>query len=38
MEQISCVLQMIVDYMLNNNLDIDKTTFFLVIIGQITYC
>ena len=37
MEQISCVLQMIVDYMLNNNLDIDKTTFFSVIIGPIRY-
>ena len=36
MERISYWLQMIVDCMLNNNLSIDKATFFTVIIGQIT--
>ena len=36
MERISYLLQKIIDYMLNNNLSIDKATFFTVIIGQIT--
>lgn len=36
MERISYWLQIIVDCMLNNNLSIDKATFFTVIIGQIT--
>ena len=36
MERISYLLQKIMDYMLNNNLSIDKATFFTVIIGQIT--
>ncbi len=36
MERISYLLQIIIDYMLNNNLNIDKATFFTVIIGQIT--
>lgn len=36
MERISYLLQIIMDYMLNNNLSIDKATFFTVIIGQIT--
>lgn len=35
-ERISYLLQRIMDYMLNNNLNIDKATFFTVIIGQIT--
>lgn len=35
-ERISYLLQKIIDYMLNNNLSIDKATFFTVIIGQIT--
>lgn len=35
-ERISYLLQKIMDYMLNNNLSIDKATFFTVIIGQIT--
>lgn len=36
MERISYWLQIIIDCMLNNNLSIDKATFFTVIIGQIT--
>ena len=36
MERISYLLQIIIDYMLNNNLNIDKATFFTVIIGHIT--
>ena len=36
MDRISYWLQIIVDCMLNNNLSIDKATFFTVIIGQIT--
>lgn len=36
MERILYLLQIIMDYMLNNNLNIDKATFFTVIIGQIT--
>lgn len=36
MEQISYLLKMIMDYILNNNLYIDKATFLTVIIGQIT--
>lgn len=36
MERISYFLQMIMYYMLNNNLNIDKALFFTVIIGQIT--
>ena len=36
MERTSYLLQIIIDYMFNNNLSIDKATFFTVIIGQIT--
>ena len=36
MDRISYLLQTIMDYMLNNDLNIDKATFFTVIIGQIT--
>ena len=36
MERISYWSQIIIDCMLNNNLSIDKATFFTVIIGQIT--
>lgn len=36
MERISYLLEIIIDYMFNNNLSIDKATFFTVIIGQIT--
>lgn len=36
MERISYLLQIIIDYMLNNNLSIDKATFFTVLIGQVT--
>lgn len=30
------MLKMLVDYIFNNNLNIDKTTFLTIIIGQIT--
>ncbi len=36
MSQILYRLQIIKEYMLNNNLNIDKSTFFTVVIGQIT--
>lgn len=36
MERTSYLFQIIIDYMFNNNLSIDKATFFTVIIGQIT--
>lgn len=36
MEQISDLLEILKDYMLSNSLNIDKATFFTVIIGQIT--
>ena len=36
MEQISNMLKKIINYILNNNLNIDKATFFTVVIGQIT--
>ena len=36
MNQILYLLQIIKEYMLNNNLNIDKSTFFTVVIGQIT--
>ena len=36
MEQISWLLQIMKNYIFNNNLNIDKSTFFTVIIGQIT--
>ena len=36
MNQILYLLQIIKEYMSNNNLNIDKSTFFTVVIGQIT--
>lgn len=36
MEKISNMLKKIINYILNNNLNIDKATFFTVVIGQIT--
>lgn len=36
MEQILDLLEILKDFMLNNSLNIDKSTFFTVIIGQIT--
>lgn len=36
MERISYFLQIIIEYMFNNKLNVDKTTFFTVIIGQLT--
>lgn len=36
METLKDLVQILVDYMLNNRLDIDKATFFAIVIGQIT--
>lgn len=36
MENLKDLLQTLVDYILNNRLNIDKETFFMIVIGQIT--
>ena len=36
MNRTSCLWQVLMTYIFNNNLNIDKATYFTVIIGQIT--
>lgn len=35
-DSLSGMLKMLIDYIFNNNLNIDRTTFLTVVIGQIT--